>query len=98
MPRFPDTLEAFLDAHSDLFSEEERALITHDELIQGRGYPDLLAAIVNLYATKLDERQAESNERYASAMTWLTIALFVAAAFEAAGTVVSALIALGAFG
>lgn len=59
---------------------------------------DRAAMAIELLAIRTSERQAESQDRHAKAMKWLTIALFVVAAFEAAGTVVSALIALGVLG
>jgi hypothetical protein len=104
MPHFGDSLRAFLDAHQDLFSDEERDLMTHKELLPlgeslgAREYSqlnrELLPALLNLYAAKLDQKQAEANERHAKAMTWLTIALIAAAGVEAVGTVVAALIGI----
>lgn len=63
---------------------------------QARG--DRAAMAIDLLAIRTSERQAESQDRHARAMKWLTIALFVVAAFEAAGTVMAALIELGVIG
>jgi hypothetical protein len=65
--------------------------------VKGQANRELLSAAVTLYAAKLDQQQAEANERHAKAMKWLTIALFVAAAVEAVGTAVSALIQAAVF-
>lgn len=99
---FSDVLEAFLEEHEDLFSEEERHLITHPRLFDSTSLPgaenrELLSAAVTLYAAKLDKKQAETNERHAKAMKGLTWALLIAAGVEAVGTAVSALIQAGVF-
>jgi hypothetical protein len=103
---FPKVLRAVPDAHEDLFTEEEQALMTHSDLRPSVSLPqpedpqinrELLSAAVTLYAAKLDQQQAEANERHAKAMKGLTIALLIAAGVEAAGTAVSALIQAGVF-
>lgn len=58
---------------------------------------DRLSSILNLYATKLDQKQAEANDRHAKAMKGLTWALLIAAAAQAVGTAVSVMIQLGIF-
>lgn len=81
-----DTLQAFLDEHRDLINEEERALPTDADLREpdkdADGHRELLSAAMTLYSAKLDQKQAEANERHAKAMRGLTPALVVAAVLQ----------------
>lgn len=62
-----DTLRAFLDEHRDLFSDAEVALLTDADLREpdkdADVHRELLSAAMTLYASKLDQKQAESPRR-----------------------------------
>jgi hypothetical protein len=99
MPSFQETLEGFLDEHKDLFSEDERGLMTHGAIHRNirttSENRELLSVALTLYAAKLDQKQAESNERHAKAMKGLERALLITAAVQTVALVVSVLHQLG---
>lgn len=68
------------------------------EAFEAQARRDRAAMAIDLLAIRTSERHAEADEKHANAMMGLTFALFVVAAFEAARTVVAALIALGVIG
>lgn len=97
MPHFLGWLHAFFEAHGDMFTDAEQALIENASSTIGpvssehRSYAknhEVAALAVDIYTAKL-------NQRHAKAMRWLTVALFVAAVVQAVAAVVSVCIAAG---